>query len=753
MYSLHGFRELPSVAILVVLLALAVLLAVPARCCVLCAFPIGLVLIGANARIVDAQKLDASLAGADIDVLVRIIDFPQRRGEQLRILAGPVSATHLPDRLRLSWYDAASSPRIGECWRLRVRLRRPRGLANPGGFDYEGWLFRNRIGATGYVRDGQQAESCSQTPSIQALRGHIAGRIADLLPDDAAAAVVLAITVGARQHIGADDWQRYAVSGTSHLMAISGMHIGLAAGAAYFLARVGLACLWRRGNHRLAAALVALLVAVVYAALSGFAVPARRALTMLALAMLAVLLRRRTSPGHLLGLAAVIVASTSPLDVLSPGFQLSFAAVAVLLFLARRRRSTPGPSPSSSVIGALRSLSVLQFALLAGLLPLGAVLFGRIAWLAPAVNLAVLPVFNFVTVPAALLGLLLDGPLSPVGDALLRLAWRGTHMILQIVDAASDVPGAHIAVSSLHRMALLVACLPVLWVVLPVAWPGRRVAWIAAAATALYAPERPADGCVDIHTLDVGQGLASVVVTREHIMVFDTGPAFRSDTDAARLVLTPFLRRLGARSIDILVISHADLDHAGGVPSLQDEWTIEAVLAGEATPRSEQWAVPCVLGQLWHWDGIDFRVLHPGDRPVKGNNASCVIEIQSGEYRALLTGDIEARSERRLLRADLLSSTDLVLMPHHGSATSSSERFVQAVAPATAIASTGFANRWRMPREVVLERWRAQGANTYNTAIDGAVSFRLCADSGVVLRQRARHAQRKVWHEMQPHAW
>ena len=748
MYSIHLFRALPSASLLTAMVALAVLLACPARCRVLCFLPLGLVLIGVAARLASEQKIDATLTGVDLDVIVRVIEFPERRGDQLRILARPYNAPHLPDRVRLNWYDAAASPQIGECWSLRVRLRRPRGLSNPDGFDYEGWLFRNGIGATGYVREGARLDNCPPAAALHVLRRHIANRLAGILPGDAAAAVVLAITVGARHRIGVDDWRRYALSGTSHLMAISGMHIGLAAGAAYAMAWAVLAGLRRRGNHRLAAALVALTVAAAYAALSGFAVPARRALTMLALAMCAIVFRKSASPGHLFGIAILTIAATAPLDVLSPGFQLSFAAVAVLLYLARRRQAASGWSTISSALGAFRALSVLQFALLGGLLPLSAVLFGRVAWLAPAVNLAVLPVFNIITVPSALLGLLFDGPLSTIGDGLLWLAWRSTSLILQIVNFSAGLPGAHAAVPALQRMALLVACLPVLWVVLPVAWPGRRVAWIAIAATVLHAPARPADGCVDIHTLDVGQGLASVVVSRQHTLVFDTGPAFRSNTDASRLVLTPFLRSLGVRRIDLLVISHADLDHAGGARSLLDAWSIGAVLAGEAIPRTAQQTLSCVRGQLWQWDGVAFRILHPATHPTEGNNASCVVDIQTGEYRALLTGDIEARSERRLLRAELISPTDLVLMPHHGSATSSSDRFVRAVSPVAAIASAGFANRWQMPRDAVVERWQAQGATTYNTAVDGAVSFRLCADSGLQLLQRARHAQRKVWHDM-----
>lgn len=746
MYALLLFSRLPAMPVLLpACLALAVLAAACRRRS-FAFLPLGLALIAVDAGIVNEQKLDARLAGKDIELVARIADFPVPRATGLRMRVAPIAGSGLPPNVRLSWVNDTAAPQIGECWRLTVRLRRPRGFANPGGFDYEGWLFRQRIGATGYVREGEQLDDCPGRSALQRLRGSIAKRMTELLPADRATAVILAITVGARHNISPDQWERYALTGTSHLMAISGMHVGLAAAACYLLTWLILGSLRRHGNHRVLAAIVALVAAGAYASLSGFAVPARRAFIMLALVTIAIVARRKVSPGHFLATALLVIACTSPLDVLSPGFQLSFAAVAVLVLLALRRTAPAAPAWWGRGVGAVRVLLAVQLALLLGLFPLTALVFGRAAWLAPGVNLAVLPLFNLVSVPAALAGLVFGGPFALLGDGLLWMAWHSVALILTGIELAAGIPAAAQSLPALGVTGTALACLSLLWILLPPGWPARRFAWIAFAATLMHVPERPPEACVDIHTLDVGQGLATVLVTTRRVLVFDTGPRFRSGTDTAQLVVTPFLRSLGVDSVDLLIVSHADLDHAGGLRSLRRQWPVDSVIAGEPETAGNN-ALACLAGQAWSWDGIAMRILHPPRPDLAGNNASCVLEVSAGSVRALLTGDIEAGVERRLLRDGLLSTAELVLMPHHGSLTSSSPRFVSALSPAAVVASAGFENRWRMPRDEVVARWRAAGADVYSTAQDGAVSFRLCADSGAELTNRARHARRKVWRE------
>ena len=751
-YSILLSRDPPSAGALTVAGLLAVACAVSRRFRPLAFLLAGFVLVGVEAHRVVGDRLDERLAGRDLTESFRIVDFPDSAAfarpdpAPVRLVLAPTEPlSMLPGRIRVTWFAPPSVPRLGDCWRLTVRLRAPRGAANPGAFDYEAWLFRQAIGATGYVRDGAPDARCAPAPATVRLRQRLAERLLRTLPPDDATAVVLAIALGARHGISDERWRDYAVTGTSHLMAISGMHIGLAAGATYGVALVLCGVMRRRGNHRIVASVCALAAAVGYAAVSGFAVPARRATVMLALAVVGILLRRPVAPLPLLGASCLIVLSANPLDALSPGFKLSFGAVAVLFAATRRRIGRAPPTLTRRVGAGLRDLGALQVALLLGLLPLTAALFGRVSWLAPAVNALVLPVFNIATVPLALTGLAM--PHAPVADALLAGARQSVRVLHAIIAAAGRLPGAELRVAELRGGIAVAAGLPLLWIVLPRGWPGRAVAALAAAAIAIYAPPRPPAGCADVHVLDVGQGLAVAVLTTRRTILLDTGPAFRSGADAGRFAVLPVLQSLGVGRLDMLVVSHADQDHAGGVRSVLAGVGADTLLVGETLDGVAQPQHRCRAGQSWHWDGVRFAVLHPAAADVRtGNNASCVIEIAAGRHRVLFTGDIEAPVERRLLQDGLLSAVDLAIIPHHGSATSSREDFVSVLGPAVAVASAGHANRWNLPKPRVLSRWRSAGATIYSTADDGALSFRLCRDGGLSLRQRHRADRRSPWH-------
>lgn len=738
---------LPDGLVVVLAVVLAVCLAArPLRPAT--AFVGGGLLAAAAAGALLEERLDAGLAGRDLEADFAVAGFSRAAPGIVRFVAAPDAAAGLPGRVRLSWYDPPAEPAIGECWRLTVRLRRPRGFANPGGFDYEGWLFRQGVGATGYVRQGRPVADCRRPPGLGALRGRIASRVETLLPAGEARAALLALTVGARHRIGDAQWQRYAVTGTSHLMAISGLHVGLAAGFAFVLAWLVQAAAGRRGNLRDRATLAALLVAGGYAVVSGFAVPARRALTMLAIAAVAAMLRRRLAFGRLVGLTLCAVIATDALEVVAPGFVLSFAAVAVLFWQAAAKRNARTPGAPARPAGMLRNLLTMQLSLLFGLMPLTVLLFDRVAWLAPAVNLLVVPMFNVVTVPFALTGMALAGTLAPVGDACLRLAWHSVRAALWLIDRAAALPQAEVGIPELDTIAALVCSLTLLWILLPAGWPGRRLALPAAAATMLHSPLPPPPGCVDLHALDVGHGLAVVARTARRTLVFDAGPTFRSGGNAGTLVVAPFLRHKGIAIIDLLVVSHGDNDHAGGAAALAARLPVTSLLAGEPLEFLAARQAACRAGQRWSWDGVEFRVLYPPpDGTRRGNDASCVIEIGAGDRRALLTGDIEKRGERELLALGLASDYDLAFVPHHGSLTSSHAAFVRRVAPAVAAVSTGHGNRWNLPRAEVVARWREVGAAVESTAEFGALSYRLCEGRNLRRLGPARPDQRRLWHE------
>ncbi|HWM27282.1 MAG TPA: DNA internalization-related competence protein ComEC/Rec2 [Woeseiaceae bacterium] len=713
---------------------------------------LGVILIWTASRGMLADRLPRELEGESLDVTVRVADFPQSSAGAVRFIADTVDAPLLPARIRLSWYDAREIPRIGETWRVKMRLRRPRGFANPGGFDYELWLARQRIGATGYVV-ASPSNGRIETAAVDArsaLRQRLVERILNLTGENDASAVLIAVAVGADHRISRERWEDYAVTGTTHIIAISGLHIALAAGGVWLLARVLFSPFCRFANVRDLAALAAAVAASAYTEISGSAVPAVRAMLMAILVTAAFLLRRRMSPGTVLALSCIAILVTEPLAIHAPGFKLSFGAVAILLWCAEQREYETGGIGHSWCHRALtgtKRLTALQFTLLFGLFPMTALMFGRVSWLAPLVNLLVLPLFNLVTIPAALLGLLFDGPLAAAGDGLLRLAWQSVRMMLWLVGIAAAWPTAKAHTAAATGVMLPVVLLAALWAALPPGFPGRRLAWIAAVSALLYKPPSPPAGCVDLVALDVGQGLSVVLHGERRTLVFDTGPSFRSGSDAGQLVIVPYLRATGTARVDLLVVSHGDDDHAGGAASLVEAVEVAQIVAGEHLASIDRPQLRCESGQAWMWDGIRFAMMHPGLYPLQaGNNASCVMEVAVGPHRILFTGDIESPVENHLVRSSSLTPAEIVIVPHHGSRTSSGSSFVNALRPAVAIVSAGYANRWGFPKEDVVLRWRAAGARVLNTATSGAIHYRLCADNGLRLVGEQRIRQQRYWH-------
>lgn len=752
----HQAESLPSTPWLLSLAVVSVALSFVRVLRCAGAFLLGILLTSLSAMNLLDSRLDPELEGQTAEFVAIVEDFASTAGDSLRFAVLP-AAGKLPERIRLSWYETDQLPMPGERWQFNARLRAPRGFANPNGFDYEGWLFRQRIGATGYVVSGERLDEQGDSGLAIGLRRRFHSRIESLLPNDAARAVLLAVTIGARQDIAREQWDLYARTGTSHLMAISGLHIGLAAAGLFLLVRILMAPLARGRNVRDIAMLAASLGATSYAVISGLAVPAQRAWLMVVLVALAAVLRRQPDYFRVLSVVALIVVFADPLATLAPGFQLSFLAV-LLLLLAGRQSAPVGPWPDRTLRSRLflpvTRLALLQCVLLLGLLPITVLQFGRVAWIAPIVNLLALPVFNLVTVPTALLGFLLDGPAQWAGDPLLHMSWYSVHLVLGVVDVASQMPGAEL--NTLPVRGTMVAALwaTALWAFLPPGFPGRAVAWIAALAVVLQKPEAPPDQCIDLHVLDVGQGLSVVMQTRSHLAVFDTGPSFRSGSDTAALVVVPFLEALGVREIDKLIVSHGDLDHAGGVATLLASVPVGELILGEALAGVDLPSVPtvpCTAGMHWQWDGIDFTILHPdADATRSGNNASCVLQVDAGGHDALLAGDIERSVERMLAHRGLLRPSHLVLVPHHGSRTSSTSAFVESVRADFAVVSAGYGNRWGFPRADVVRRWEQSGATVLTTGDSGAISQRICRGEAPGIPRRQRVEYRRYWHGAVP---
>ena len=690
------------------------------------------------------KRLDPAYTGDSMLARVRIVDYPKVSGDSLVMTVKPVADHRLPPRSRVSWFEPEVVPAIGEVWELELRLRRPRGSFNPGVFDYESWLFREQIHATGYVVGGDRNRLLqSGTAShLDAWRGRFVVRAGAASESGNAAAVLAAIGVGVRHLVSREQWDRFAVSGTSHLMAISGLHVGLAALAAFLVAFAALG-LWPRGsNTYVAAVAVGMACAAWYALVSGFGVPARRAVVMLLVAALAVARRRQVDGSAAVSLAAIVVFVTDPISTLTPGFHLSFAAVVLLLWLARRKEI---PANTWRVLSAPRQLVVMQVFLAFGLAPLTAIIFQRFAVIATPVNLVAVPLFSFVTVPLVLAGLVIGDVFESAAINLLRISAHSIDLLEAYIARMVELPFADAALAQARGYAMLLVVVPLFWVLLPSGWPGRRLAILGVVALLMWKPAATPAGCFDAWVLDVGQGLAVAVQTREDVLLYDTGMAWRGGGTAAEHVILPFLRSRGIEHIEWLVVSHADLDHSGGVSVIPESLSVGTVLVGE--PLEGVAGQRCLAGQAWRSGEVDVEFLHPaGNSDLEGNESSCVLRITAGPYGLLLTGDIEAASERELIQRLAPLAADIIVVPHHGSTTSSTAPFVDSVHADYAVVSAGYANRWGFPKAGVVERWAARGAAVVNTAASGAVQFRVCAAGGVVEMHEDRARRHRFWH-------
>jgi competence protein ComEC len=750
------------------------------------AFVLGLGVSGWHASRLLADALPGELEGADVQLTGVVAGLPQVGPSGTRFRFEVESArwqgrpVRLPAQLALGWYrgwsdeaplaDPRDELRAGQRWRFTVRLRQPHGNLNPHGFDYELWLFEQGLRATGYVRATPQAaaerlDEAAAHP-IERARQRVRDAIQARLADARTAGVLAALAVGDQGAIERDDWDLYRNAGIAHLMSISGLHITMFAWLAGLLA----ALLWRRSARRMlavpapqAARWIGLAAAFAYALFSGWGVPSQRTVCMLAVTTLLPSLGRRWPWPLVLLAAAVSVTAFDPWALLQPGFWLSFVAVALLMGSepAQPARKAvddvdaPASRPRRAVSAAARiareALRTQGVATL-GLTPLSLVFFQQVSLVGLAANLLAIPLVTLVITPLALLGVFVP-PLWSVGGYVVQ-------RLNEVLAALTALPGAVWTVPAAPAWAQLAGLAAAALAVLPLPWRLRLLALPLALPLLWPAVSRPSEGAFELVVADVGQGTAVLVRTRQHLLLYDSGPQYSPESDAGQRVLLPLLRARGAARIDRLMLSHRDSDHVGGAAallralpvgelwsSLEDTHPLFAAPhAGPLAPR----AVRCEAGQSWTWDGVRFEVLHPPRedyaRALKPNALSCVLRVAGAATSALLTGDIEHAQEAALVAAGGESRrSDLLLVPHHGSRTSSTPEFLDAVQPREAMFQAGYRNRFGHPAADVVARYEARGIALHASPACGAYLWPGGAGNDAAQGVCQRDAARRYW--------
>lgn len=784
------------------------------------ALGLGFGLTGLRAVTFQAGALAPALEGRDIEVTGRVVAMPQRNDDGLRFRFAIASArldgqpVALPPQVYLGWYagfgfrepatggggpdnpDTSGSPaaalalqrqppalRAGEHWRMTVRLKAPHGNSNPHGFDYELWLWEQRVQATGYVRVGSRDPAPVRLADgwrhpVERMRQSLRDAVYARVADRQLAGVVAALLVGDQNAIERADWDVFRATGVAHLMSISGLHITMFA----WLAAQLIGGVWRRSARWTPALCLALpagsagvwgglLLAAGYALLSGWGVPAQRTVWMLTAVVLLRQSGKRWPWPQVWLLAMAVVVALDPWALLQAGFWLSFVAVGVLFAAGRDSPSESenkiaidsgaadarpvwagGQNHSKTVRrGAARAAASVgalfreQWIVTLALAPLSLLLFNQVSLVGLLANGLAIPWVTLVVTPLTMLGAawapLWEAAAAAVAGLMVFLQWLARWPLASISVAAAPL---WCAMAGVAGGLLLALRLP---------WHWRALGVPLLLPVLLWQPLRPAPGQFELIAADVGQGNALIVRTASHTLVYDSGPRFTRESDAGHRVLVPLLRALG-ESVDTLMLSHRDSDHIGGAPAVLAMQPQAALLSSIEDGHPLQALRPsrrCVAGQRWVWDGVDFEVLHPPaqdyETPKKSNAMSCVLRIANGKASALLAGDIELAQEQRLVASGVNLKADLLLVPHHGSKTSSSPAFLDAVRPTLALAQAGYRNRFGHPAPPVLARYRERGIAVFASPACGAATWASVQPADITCQ---RQTGLRYWHHRPP---
>lgn len=681
------------------------------------------------------QRLPVNLQGKNLSVVGTIISLPYKKEHFTSFLFKTITIQEKSAKrlYKLNWYQSKSGykqPQLhpGDKWRLIVRLKRAHAFMNPGGFDYAAYLFAQGIAATGYIVNNDNnrllrsvgIDFSGYVQLFNKLRQQLQIIIKRKFDDQPLSSFLLALIIGSQQQVTQEQWRILRRTGTNHLIAIAGLHVGLIAGFVFLL----ISFCWRRVLRlsiripaQQLAACSALLAALFYSLLAGFSLQTQRAFIMLLIVMGAVLFKRQVVSWHGLCLALLFVLLINPLNVLTTGFWMSFVSVATIIYATHGR---------IHINSFWQHWGKIQLVIMLGLIPLSLLIFHEASLIAIVANCIAVPWFGFVIMPLCFIGVVTLMINSHLSYVFLWLALKNLQGLWLILKFLAQLPLVvwHQAMPHIWLFGFVV--IAIILLLAPRGFPARYLSVIFFLPLLTFHAAVPKFGRVWFTLLDVGQGLAAIVRTHRHILLFDTGAKFSEDFNAGEAVILPYLSVQGIRCIDKLIVSHGDNDHIGGAAAILQNIKVGTILSSVPAKLAAN-AQHCYRGQQWRWDGVQFKVLWPlKGKPYAGNNSSCVLQIKVGKQSILLTGDIEKNTEDKLLRKFGKNlTTTIIVVPHHGSDTSSSWRFVQTVHPKYALYPVGYLNRFHFPNTVVMQRYRQIGAQNYDTVHAGAITFRL----------------------------
>jgi len=710
---------------------------------ILCAIICGFLWALLRADVILSTGLDRMIEGDTVIVTGQIVSLPQILDSGIRFEFHIIEMKSQdgvvlknPGKVRLGWYRDNIEVKSGEHWQLYVRLKRPYGFSNPGGFDYEGWLFQHRIRAAGYVRNDEQNELIHQASIFSInhqryLLRNLINRIHLSDSGDFEKSLLLALSLGDRSKVSPQQWQTLTQTGTSHLLAISGLHIGLVAGLFFILGR----WLWALSGSlplylasQRFAALSGLFGALMYAALAGFAIPTQRALIMLTVWILSRFFHRKIAITDIIATSLLAVLIIDPFAAMDVSFWLSFVAISIIAYGMTCRING---NMSWWRSGWLKWGRV-QYLVAVGLFPLLVLWFQQVPLVGIFANIVAVPYISLIVVPLVLLGIVLLCFIFPAGEFVLQLAGQALSVFWPFLDYLSRLEFNIWHSASPSTLAFALGMIGVLIILLPKGIPARWIGVIWLLPLLFPQTENPEFGDFWFTQLDVGQGLASVIQTQNHSLIYDTGDRYSERFNVGKAVIIPFLKHQHIQHPDLLIVSHGDRDHIGGANDILAQYPEIYVLTSVREKMTHPYLGNCVEGQSWRWDGVDFEILNPASSEgyqgnIWGNNASCVLKVSNAQGSVLLTGDIERAVESRLISSsqskEKLSATVLIA-PHHGSKTSSSPSFINAVSPKYVVFPVGYRNRFGFPKQDIISRYESHQVKMLNTARDGALVFK-----------------------------